>query len=217
MELESLILDLSILIEGGGKGMSESGTGTNLVRVEIIAKLFGLTVRRIQQLTQEGIIEIYKNESGKSSRQYDLIPTTQKYITYLQNKVRSKSGRSDAEIELKEQKLRADIALKESQGELHRIKTSIAQGDYISVEEIKLDYAKFFVIFKKFAMSLPSRLGGMLSGSLEPLELRRIEKELSTEIIELLDSFVVAAVAKPKAVKEILNGEKKGTPMAEEV
>ena len=47
----------------------------------------------------------------------------------------------------------------------------------------------------------------MLSGSIEPLEARRIEKEVSGEIAELLNSFVVAGIAKPKDVKEILSGE----------
>lgn len=209
MELENLVLDLSALI-GGGTDMSDTGAGTNLVRVEIIAKLFGVTVRRVQQLTQEGIIETVEalDENGKKCRRYDLIPTTQKYISHLQDKIRSKGSRTDKEIELKEQKLEADIALRESQGELHRLKTAIAAGDYISVEEVRLDYAKFFVIFKKFAMSLPARIGGMLSGSLEPLEQRRVEKEVSGEISELLNSFVVSANVKPQDVKDILSGEK---------
>lgn len=212
MELENLVLDLSALI-GGGTDMSETGAGTNLVRVEIIAKLFGVTVRRVQQLTQEGIIETVEalDENGKKCRRYDLIPTTQKYISHLQDKIRSKGSRTDKEIELKEQKLEADIALRESQGELHRLKTAIAAGDYISVEEVRLDYAKFFVIFKKFAMSLPARIGGMLSGSLEPLEQRRVEKEVSGEISELLNSFVVSANVKPQDVKGILSGEETDT------
>ena len=218
MELENLVLDLSALI-GGGTDMSETGAGTNLVRVEIIAKLFGVTVRRVQQLTQEGIIETVEalDENGKKCRRYDLIPTTQKYISHLQNKIRSKGSRTDKEIELKEQKLEADIALRESQGELHRLKTAIAAGDYISVEEVRLDYAKFFVIFKKFAMSLPARIGGMLSGSLEPLEQRRVEKEVSGEISELLNSFVVSANVKPQDVKGILSGEKTDTQVAQKV
>lgn len=210
MELEDLILDLSALFGGGMNEMSDTKSGTNLVRVEIIAQLFGVTVRRVQQITQEGIIEtVAAVEDGRSVRRYDLIPTAQKYIQYLSDKAYGKAHRTDKEIELREQKMEADIALRESQGELHRLKTAIAAGDYISIEEVRLDYAKFFVVFKKFAMSLPARISGMLSGSLEPLEQRRVEKEVSGEIAELLNSFVVAGVAKPKDVKEILSGEEK--------
>lgn len=189
--------------------MSEQKEAKNLVRVEIIAQIFGVSVRRVQQITQEGIIETTATtEDGKSVRRYDLIPTVQKYISYLSDKAYGKAHRTDKEIELREQKMAADIALRESQGELHRLKTAIAAGDYISIEEVRLDYAKFFVVFKKFAMSMPARVSGMLSGSIEPLEARRIEKEVSGEIAELLNSFVVAGIAKPKDVKEILSGEK---------
>ena len=187
---------------------ADAGKPSNPVRVEVIAQLFGLTVRRIQQLTQEGILPTVDavDESGRKTRRYDLVPTIKKHTRYLSEKAYGKARRTDKEIELNEQKLEADIALRESQGELHRLKTAIASGDYISIEEVKLDYAKFFVVFKKFAMSLPSRIGGLLSGSLEPLEQRRVEKEVSSEIAELLNSFVVAGVAKPKDVKEVLSG-----------
>lgn len=177
----------------------------NYVRVEVIAQIFGVTVRRVQQITQEGIIETEEViEDGRTQRRYDLIPTIMKYIKYLSGKAYGKQSRTEREIELQEKKLEADLALKESQGELHRLKTAIAAGDYISVEEVKLDYAKFFVNFKKFAMSLPARIGGMLSGSLDPLEERKIEKEMSSEIAELLNSFVVAGQITPRKVKEIL-------------
>lgn len=203
-ELEALVIDTSEL--RGGTEMSE--TAKNLVRTDVIAQLFGLSVRRIQQLDEEKIIDhTIVMENNRQVRKYDLIPTAQKYIKYLSDKANGKQHRTDKEIELREQKMAADVALRESQGELHRLRTAIAAGDYISIEEVRLDYAKFFVVFKKFAMSLPARIGGMLSGSLELLEQRRVEKEISSEIAELLNSFVVAGVVQPKEVKEILSGK----------
>ena len=172
-------------------------------RVEVLAKLFGLSVRRCHELTQEGILPTIAAPKGGPGRArcYDLVPTVQKYVAYLSQKAFHKRGPSDREAELKTQKLEADIALKESQGELHRLKTAIAAGEYISIEEVKLDYARFFVSLKKFSMSIPARTVGMLSGQLDPLEARKMEKELSAEIAALLDSFVVAGVT-PKDAKE---------------
>lgn len=95
-----------------------------MYRVEIIAKLFGVTVRRIQQLTQEGVLPTTETPEG---RRYDLVPTIQKYVQYLSDKAYGKN-RSEKELELREQKLQADIALKESQGELHQIKTKNRSG-----------------------------------------------------------------------------------------
>ena len=162
-----------------------------------------MTVRRVQQLTQEGIISTTKIlEDGKSGRRYDLVPTIQAYVKYLSDKAYGKQHRTDKEIELREQKMQADIALKESQGELHKLKTEIAAGQYISVEEVKLDYAKFFVVFKKFAMSIPARVTGMLSGQMEPSELRRCEKEIAAEVNRLLGAFVIAGIVGPEDVKK---------------
>ena len=179
--------------------MDNSGkvTGGGFQRVEIIAQLFGVTVRRIQQLTQEGILHTSETPEG---RRYDLVPTIQSYVKYLSDKAYGKD-RSEKELELREQKIQAEIALKESQGELHRLKTDITAGKYISVEEVVLDYQKFFVTFKNFAMAIPARLVDQISGSVEPLEARRIEKEIQLEIKKLLYSFVVAGQSGPPPKK----------------
>ena len=163
-------------------------------KVDVIATLFGVSVRRVQQLTQEGIISTVQTSEG---RRYELAPTIQKYIKYLSDKAYGKS-KSEVEAQLKEQKMRADIALKESQGELHKLRTEIAAGRYVSVEEIKMDYSRFFVSFKKFAMSIPNRLAGRLMGFIDPVEVRKVEQELQKEVVKLLSSFVVAATIEEK-------------------
>lgn len=168
-------------------------------RTEVIANLFGVSARRIQQLTQDGVIATVQTKQG---RRYELAPTIQRYIKYLSDKAYGKS-RSETEAKLKEQKLRAEIALKESQGELHKLRTDIAAGNYISVEEVKIDYSRFFVSFKKFAMSIPSKLAGRLAGFVDPVEVRQIENELQKEVTKLLKSFVVSAVIEERQpVKE---------------
>lgn len=171
-------------------------------KVDVIANLFGVSVRRVQQLTQEGIISTVQTSQG---RRYELAPTIQKYIKYLSDKAYGKS-KSEAEAKLKEQKLRAEVALKESQGELHRLRTEIAAGTYVSVEEVKVDYSRFFIAFKKFAMSIPSKLAGRLSGFVDPVEVRQLENEMQKDITKLLKSFVISAIIEEKS-KEKPKGE----------
>lgn len=174
--------------------------GGGCYRVEVIAQLFGVTVRRIQQLTQEGVLPTTQTAEG---RRYDLVPTIQNYVKYLSDKAYGKN-RSEKETELRQQKLEAEIALKESQGELHRLKTDIAAGKYISIEEVSLDYNRFFVVFKKFAMSLPARLTGIVAGFIDPIEARHIERDLTSEVQRLLEAFVVAGVTElPKKKKKV--------------
>lgn len=121
--------------------MAEEQQQGSFYRVEVIASLFGVTVRRVQQLTQEGIISTTKTKEGN---RYELAPTIQRYVKYLSDKAYGKS-KSEKESELREQKLQAEIALKESQGEMHRLKTEIASGKYIDIEEVKMDYSRFLL------------------------------------------------------------------------
>lgn len=188
--------ELTLELRGGGALYLDNNgkvAGGGYYRVEIIAQLFGVTVRRIQQLTQEGVLPTTETVEG---RRYDLVPTIQSYVQYLSDKAYGKN-RSEKENELREQKMRAEIALKESQGELHRLRTDIAAGKYISVEEVILDYTRFFVTFKNFAMAIPARVADMINGYAEPVEVRRIEKAIQGEIRRILTAFVVAGVTEP--------------------
>lgn len=164
-----------------------------MVKADVIARMFGVTVRRVQQLTQDGIIHTTKPDGG-GVRQYELETTVHDYIKYLSDKANGREH-SDKKADLESQKLKAEIALKESQGELHRIKTAIASGKYIPVEEVKLDYDRFFVQLKKFLLAVPNRVAGQISGYAEPVIVRGVEKDLSTEITSMLSSFIVAGQA----------------------
>ncbi len=168
--------------------MTEDELEGKYVETKVIAGIFDVTVRRIQQLTQDGVIKT--TEVPKEGRRYELLPTIKMYIKHLSDKAHGK-GRAEREVALRQQKLEAEIALKESQGEIHRIKAEIAAGKYIDVDEVTLDYQKFFAIFKRFAIGMPSRLVSMISDSIDPLEARRIEKEMTAEVKRMLHAFVV--------------------------
>ena len=154
-----------------------------------IAKLFGLTVRSIQNLSADGIIETEKAKGGK---RYNLEDTVKQYIAHLSNKAHGRLE-SKNEEELRAQKLKAEIRLKESQGELHALKTDIVTGKYISVEDVKLDYSRFFITFKNYVMAIPAKVTGEISGAVGPEEARRIEKKLTDEMSKLLREIIINA------------------------
>lgn len=176
-----------------GKGKTDAAQSQDIsgaYKVDVIANLFGVSVRRVQQLTQDGVIDTINVQGG---RRYELEPTVQKYIKYLSDKAYGRA-KTETEDSLKEQKLRAEIDLKESQGELHRLRTDIAAGRYLSVEQVKADYVRFFVSFKSFALSVPSKTAGCLVGAVEPSKVRELEGSMRDEVTKLLKSFVVGAV-----------------------
>ena len=179
--------------------IDESGKlcGDEYCRVEVIAKLFGVSVRRVQQLTQDGIIaSVEVKEKGRKVRRYELAETLQRYIGHLNEKNRKKNDMPEDMRGLLERKLKAEIALKEMQTELHTIKRDIAEGRYIEVETVQMDYSRFFVVLKKFLLALPARISGRIQGYCDPIELRAIEKELSEDIKNTLNGFVCAGVEK---------------------
>ena len=74
------------------------------------------------------------------------------------------------------------------------------------MEEVRLDYERFFTVFKNFAMSLPTRLADSISSYVDPLEMRRIEKEIHQRVKALLDAFVVAGVTEMSESKKKKSG-----------
>ena len=65
-------------------------SGKNYQKADVIARLFGKTTRRIQQLTQDGILPTEETPSG---RRYDLLPTITRYIKYLEDRAENKQPR----------------------------------------------------------------------------------------------------------------------------
>ena len=157
---------------------------------EEIADLLGLTKRRIQQLTKDGIITATKTADGN---QYELISTVRNYITYLRETV-TKGGKKSEEInELQKDKIKSDIELKQSQIELHKIKAKIANGEYLDKTNVEQDYHRFFNVFKKFALGIPPRIAAQLNGYIDPLQILTIEAEIDKVIQNQLTRFVIAS------------------------
>lgn len=121
----------------------------NLVDSKIIAQLFGVTTRRVQQLVQEGVISATKQ--GNANK-YDLLPTIQRYIKHLSGKAEKKDSgtegrRLEAEADLKRSK--ADMAalqLKELEGKMHRS------------EDVEAVMTDLVYTIRSMLMALPGRL-----------------------------------------------------------
>lgn len=152
-----------------------------------IAKLLGKTVRRIQQLTQEGVLETEIPPSG-GARKYRTCETVQRYVAYVEQKAHE-TGENSRAAELNLKKLEAEVELKESQGQLHRLKTAIAEGRYIPADQATEELADFMAAFKKFAMNIPPRMSGTLSGYADAVAVRGIEKALRKEMEQMLSAF----------------------------
>lgn len=157
-----------------------------------IGKLVGKTTRRIQQLTQDGVLET-EVQPGGGARKYRTCETIQRYIDYMEQKAKEMGeGGRLAELNLK--KLEAEVELKESQGQLHRIKTAIAEGTYIPSTQATEELSDFLGTFRQFAMAIPARVAGTMTAYTDTGTARATEKALRKELDAMLAAFVDGAV-----------------------
>jgi phage terminase Nu1 subunit (DNA packaging protein) len=170
-----------------------TGTVPEWANSTAIAQLLGKTTRRIQQLTQDGILET-EVPPGGGARKYRTCETIQRYIAHVEQKAQEvgEGGRL-AELNLK--KLEAEVALKESQGSLHRLKTAIAEGKYIPAEQATEELAEFMAAFQKFAMTIPARMAGAMAGYADAITIRNAQKAIRKELETMLTAYVDAMQA----------------------
>lgn len=175
-----------------------------------LCQLIGLSSRRVEQLMFDKTIEKSDKEKGVK---FETVSTLQRYIKFLTD--RANGRKSEARAELEVQKLKAEVALKESQGELHRLRTDIQAGKYIPYEDAKIDFSRQILVVRNFVLSIPDRIAGQLGGRLKPVEVSELEKALQEDIKTMLRSFVVSAYLEeteeeiPKPVGRSLNEKKK--------
>ena len=162
---------------------------------ERLAKMFGVTQRHIQQLTQDGVLTAKKSGRGYS---YNLDEAVLAYITIIKQKVKDESLASRYNI-LQTEKLEVDIELKKSQTELHGFKTDVAKGKYLKVEDVEEDYKDFMTVLKKFLNAIPNRVSGYINGIVDNSTVRALEKNLQEDIDKLTDDFIL----KVKPIEEI--------------
>ena len=156
-----------------------------------IAQLIGRSTRRVQQLTQDGVLST-EIPPGGGARRYRTARTIQDYMAWQEQKIRDELSGSTLE-ELTIKKLQAEVELKESQGALHKLKTAIAEGKYLPAEQVSGDLSDFLRRLKQFADRIPARVAGTMSGYLDTAAARAMKKDLQQELDGLFEAFVAAA------------------------
>ena len=118
----------------------------NLQNAAIIAKLFGVTDRRIQQLAKEGIIPA----AQKRPYMFDLLPTVQSYIRYLSDKADA------AQVEM--EKLRAEADMKRSKADMAAMQLKELEGKMHRSEDVEAVTNDLVYTVRSMIMALPGRL-----------------------------------------------------------
>lgn len=158
-----------------------------------IGELVGRSERRIQQLTRSGVLEA-EAPPGRKARKYRTRETVQKYIAHVLQKAQEDAGGAAELEELGLKKLRAEVELKESQGELHRLKTAIAAGKYVDTENAGRELAEFLGSFRQFALDMPARAVRSMPGQVDAVTAKAMERAMRTELEGMLKAFTDAVL-----------------------
>lgn len=168
--------------------MADAKTEKNLQRPEVIAKLFQVTVRRIQQLTQEGIIETVEIKQGKRTlRGYDLTPTVQAYIKYLKDKAygREQKGSTDKE----EEKLQAEIDMKKAKARIAELELDELEGRMHSADDVEAMTTDLCLAVRSALLSMPGQLAVDVAESTDAAEISEIIKAAVNDILDELSRY----------------------------
>lgn len=126
----------------------------NLQGSAIIAKLFGVTDRRVQQLAKDGVIPAASVRPYK----FDLLPTVQAYIRYLSDKANGKESKSADTVQAEADKLRAEADLKQSKAKIAEMQLKELEGKMHRSEDVEAVMNDLAYTVRSMIMALPGRL-----------------------------------------------------------
>lgn len=126
----------------------------NLQSTDIIAKLFDLDVRRVQQLAMEGILPAASQRPYK----FDLLPTVKAYIRYLRDRANGKEAKTADTVKAEADKLRAEADLKQSKAKIAELQLKELEGKMHRSEDVEALTNDLVYTARSMIMALPGRL-----------------------------------------------------------
>lgn len=126
----------------------------NLQSTDIIAKLFDLDVRRVQQLAKEGILPAASQRPYK----FDLLPTVKSYIRYLRDRANGKEAKTADTVKAEADKLRAEADLKQSKAKIAELQLKELEGKMHRSEDVEALTNDLVYTARSMIMALPGRL-----------------------------------------------------------
>lgn len=160
--------------------MTENTT-KNYQKADVIARLFGKTTRRIQQLTQDGILPTVQTQSG---RRYDLLPTITRYIKYLE--ARAEKQQPENITEKMEKKLDAEIKYKQAKADKAKLELDELKGQMHRAADIEKLTNELVFSVRSMLLAMPGRVAMDLAAINNPTE---VSQYMARHVEALLDEL----------------------------
>lgn len=168
----------------------------NLQSTQVIAKIFGVSTRRVEQLKTEGIIK----GQGKPTK-YDLLPTIQAYIKHLSDKANGRE-KKETTAELEKEKLSAEVALKKSKADMAELELRELQGEMHRAEDVEAIMTDHVLLIRSMILALPSRLAVDVSNARTAADASEIIKTECYAMLNQLAAYEYNPEEYQKRVRE---------------
>ncbi|MDX2095610.1 MAG: terminase small subunit, Nu1 [Alphaproteobacteria bacterium] len=142
----------------------------------VIARLFNLSERRVQQLAKDGVIP--KPEKGK----YDLVGCVRGYIAFLQDRA---FGKGIVPIDAQQERAR----LIKAQADKTELEVKMINRTLIPKNEVENGWSSLVVAFRSRLSGLPARGSQMVLGLTDFKEVEMVLGELVQEALNELSLY----------------------------
>lgn len=170
----------------------------NLQGSDIIAKVFGVTERRVQQLAKEGVIQAVQTRPYK----FDLLPTVQTYIKYLSEKVNGREQKGTDTVQAEADKLRAEADLKQSKAKIAEMQLKELEGTMHRSEDVEAMTNDLVYTVRSMVMALPGRLAMDVVQVKTAAEASALIRTECNKVLEELASYKYDPEAYQRRVRE---------------
>ena len=144
----------------------ETITDTTIGTTAELAALIGVSTRRVQQLTAEGILPT------AAKGRYLLSASVQAYLAHKMG-----DALSPDDLSIERRRREADTILKESKAKIAHLEAEVAEGNYHRQEDVGEFIEALIYEMRSVFMSLPGRLATEVSYSTNPAECGEIIKK----------------------------------------
>lgn len=159
------------------------------VKTSDIAKLFGLSARRVQQLNEDGIIGMEEMQvRGKPAKKYKLIDTVNNYIGHLRKKADGVQEKKEDRLR-ENKKLDAEIRFKEARAAAAEMNLAELEGKLHRSEDVENMTTDLVLTIRSALLSLPGMLAKDVSEMNDAAECSELIRTVITDILEDLSKY----------------------------
>lgn len=156
----------------------ETITDTTIGTTAELASLIGVSTRRVQQLTAEGILpQVNKGH-------YLLAASVQAYLSHKMGETLSPE-----ELSIERRRREADTVLKESKAKIARLEAEVADNNYHRAEDVEEFMEALIFEMRGILISLPGRLAVDVAHSTNAAECGEIIKQEVYQAMRALSNW----------------------------